>query len=199
MKNTEVTSFWQRAANHPRLLLALAAVLIAAGVAIWVAARPDDVRRFRFPFNSATNTPDVTKVKSLVSYTVPAGWVEVDCGNGNLVYLLPSEQSQQGCALSSNPEWLISMSVKDQYTDCNQIKPTQPHKRHVCRSVFIDGHKTLQTSTEYLENVNEAAKTVTNYYVNTGKSVVRAQYVYHNDGSHLPAFEETANSIKVVR
>lgn len=170
--------------------------LVGVGLAVW--ASGDNGGWIRREIKQSSGTPDITKVKELVMYQVPAGWAETDCGNGNLIYVRPAEAAQ-GCMVGTNPDSLISLSVKEQYTDCNQLQPKQSVTRHVCSSLFIDGNKTLKSTTTYPQNPNESAKTISNYYVNTGKSVVRIQYVYHADNSHQPVFEALTNSIKVIR
>lgn len=165
-------------------------LIIVTGAIVWTANRPND---------SSTPNPssDSSGVKALVSYSVPTGWTEANCEDGNLIQIVNTEDSRQTCIAEGSPNSLVSIGVKDQITDCKQLQSASDVKKHICSTVFIDGRKTVKSTTEYLASSSQVARTVSNYYIDTGTSVVRAQYIYAADNLYQQQFDSLVNGVKI--
>ena len=147
---------------------------------------------------STGNNANATAVKSLVSYTLPDGWNETSCSAApGTVYVLPNGSAGPDC--SANPSSPVKISVDPGHsTDCNQLQNVQDVKKHVCISLYINGHKSLKASTEYLPSSSYKQDTTINaYYIDTGNGVIKVAYVYSSDNQFQMAFDQLANSIKV--
>jgi hypothetical protein len=83
-------------------------------------------------------------------------------------------------------------------TDCQELADVQNVRKHICKSLFIDGHKSLQASTEYSKSATyKVDTTISEYYINTGKGVVRVAYTYTSSNDYQLGFDQLATSIKV--
>jgi hypothetical protein len=78
-------------------------------------------------------------------------------------------------------------------TDCAQLKPTstQGVRKHTCISLYISGHKSLKSFTD--ANGTSAA----DYFINTGKGVVKVDYAYTSSNDYQAGFDQLATSVKV--
>lgn len=143
------------------------------------------------PTNASTN------VKSLVSYVLPDGWKETSCPEAvGSVYVLPNGAGSVDC--NANPSSPVKMSVDPgNNTDCNQLQNVQNVKKHTCISLYINGHKTLKSSTEYLaSSTYKQDTTINDYYVDTGKGVVKLEYVFISNNQFQTGFDQLAKSVK---
>lgn len=148
-----------------------------------------------------TSTPDKQSaqgdVKSLVSYTLPDGWTESKCPSaGGSVYIVPAGADPADC--SANPSSPVKISIDPgNAKDCNQLQNVQNVKKHICSSIFIDGRKTLKAFTEYNQESSFKKDTsISAYYLDTGKGVVKAEYIYNGSNDYEAGFDQLANSIK---
>lgn len=139
------------------------------------------------------------KVKDLVEYSLPAGWQEGACPDGSdRVYIVPA-----GAVLDckGDPKAPVNLMVDPRDTkDCQHVTAPNGVLSHVCKSLFIDGHKTIQASTEYPKSdLYPKAETVADYFVDTGKGVVKIEYTYGAKGtnSYQIGFDQLALSVKV--
>jgi uncharacterized protein YqkB len=144
--------------------------------------------------NSASSS-----VGSLVTYTLPNGWTQLTCassGSGDVQYIVSGGTSSE-CDNSGVPT--IKIAVDNQsITDCSQLQNVQNVSKHTCKSLFIDGHKTLQSLTQYNQSASALKDTsVASYFLNTGKGVVSIEYTYKSDATLQPNVDQLVNSIKV--
>ncbi len=147
---------------------------------------------------STVDNANTAGVKSLVSYILPDGWKEASCpAVAGAVYIVPNGSSGLDC--NANPSSPVKISVDPgNSTDCNQLQNVQNVKKHICISLYINGHKSLKSSTEYLPSSSYGqATTINAYYVNTGKGVIELEYVYSADGQFQAGFDQLANSINI--
>jgi|GEM_PF-1170251 len=143
---------------------------------------------------SAASTADV---KSLVTYTLPEGWKEATCtSQANTVFIVPSGASLHCDTASIAP---IKLSVDSQNTtDCQELSNVHDVRKHICKSLYIGGHKSLQALTEYPKSPTYPADTtISDYYIDTGKGAIRVRYTYTASNDYQIGFDELANSVKV--
>lgn len=142
---------------------------------------------------STTEPSKESNVKSIVTYVVPDGWKEADCNsNSGSIHLSPDNID-----CNSSPPAPVAIAVDPGNTkDCNQLQNAQEVKKHTCISMFINGRKSLKSSTEYLESSSyKKATTVNAYYIDTGSGVVKVSYTFNSDNQLQAAFDQFANSV----
>ncbi len=147
--------------------------------------------------NSSESTNNTgTDVAALVSFTLPDNWKQGQCEGVTGILVLPIGTSAD---CSGNPAAPIKLAVDPgNNTDCNQLQNITGVKKHTCISLYINGHKTLKSLTEYPANSSYKQDTSINtYYLDTGKGVVKAEYTYNSDNKYQAGFDELANSLKV--
>jgi hypothetical protein len=100
---------------------------------------------------------------------------------------------------SANPSSPIKIYVDRQYiTDCQQLNSPQDVRKHVCISLYIDGHKSLKASTEYPKSSTyKTDTTISDYYIDTGKGVVKVEYTYTSNNDYQIGYDQLAMSLKV--
>ncbi len=139
--------------------------------------------------NQATDLAASGNVSSLVSYVLPDGWKEGTCPSApNKVFIVPT-----GAALNCDSAAIAPIRIyidPQNTTDCQQLNSPQGARKHICKSLYIGGHKSLQASTT-TEN------TTSDYYIDTGKGVVRVEYIYGSNNAYQTGFDQLANSVKV--
>jgi hypothetical protein len=144
--------------------------------------------------NNASTDNDI---KARISYTLPDGWKENTCpAKADTVYVTPAGSSLD---CSADPSAPIKIYMDPQNTtDCQQLANPQNVRKHICSSLFIDGHKSLKTSTEYLKSSSRAADmTISAYYISTSKGVAKVEYAYTSSDDYQNGFERLAASVKV--
>ena len=181
-------------------VLLILALIVGAGLLGWWLGQPNTTSNSQSSNNQASNVnnSNTASVKSLVSYVLPDGWKEASCPSvAGAVYILPNGSSGLNC--NDNPSSPVKISVDPgNDTDCNQLQNVQNVKKHICISLYINGHKSLKSSTEYLPSSSYNQTTTVNaYYVNTGKGVIELQYVFNGDNQYQVGFDQLANSINV--
>jgi hypothetical protein len=178
--------------KNTKMMVVVVAAVIAAGLIGWRLG--SSKRATNSTASSATSTASSDSAaagdpRSLVSYTLPDGWKEGTCPNAaNKVFIVPSGSSLQCDSAAIAP---VRIYIDPQNTkDCQQLNAPQNVKKHICKSLFINGHKTLQASTE-------TDNTVSDYYIDTGKNVIKVEYTYTTNNAYQTGFDQLANSVKV--
>lgn len=167
--------------------------MLVAGTLGWWQGKSKDA-----PIKSANGTTSSeTEVNSIVSYTLPDGWKEASCANqASTVFVVPTGSALQCDTDSISP---IKISVDPQNTtDCQELSNVQNVRKHICKSLFIGGHKTLQASTEYPKSSSYPVDTtISDYYIDTNKGVIRIQYTYTSGNDYQMGFDQLANSVRI--
>ncbi|MEO8863182.1 MAG: hypothetical protein ABI354_02565 [Candidatus Saccharimonadales bacterium] len=192
--------------NKSRSLIIVAVVVLAiiAGLVGWKLGHSNSDNAST---NATSTSPKVpsspndsaadSSIDALVSYSLPSGWISSTCtGKSGNVFIVPNSASLD---CSANPSAPIKLYVDPQNnTDCQQLGNVQGVKKHVCISLYIDGHKSLKASTTYPKSSTYATETtVSDYYINTGKGVVAVEYTYTSNNSFQLGFDQFVNRIKI--
>lgn len=188
--------------TRSKIVVLAITLLVAAGLVGWVLGHSNKSKDGQPGSVSQSTTGGGTNgiaVKSLVSYTLPDAWSEKTCSAVvGTVYIVPN-----GATLdcTSNPSSPVKMFVDSgNTTDCQQLKPanTRGIKKHVCISLYINGHKSLKASTTYSTGSSyKTDTTISDYYVNTGKGVAAVEYMYTSANDFQAGFDQLATSITV--
>ena len=182
------------------MLIVIVVAVLAAGLIGWRLGSKKQVANTPQATTSSTASSEPAAVgdpRAQISYTLPDGWKEGTCPNApNKVFIVPAGSSLQCDSSSIAP---IRLYIDPQNTkDCQQLNAPQNVKKHICKSLFIDGHKTLQASTEYLKSSSYGTDTtVSDYYIDTGKGVVRLEYAFTSSNDYQNGFDQLANSVHV--
>ena len=185
-----------------KMILFVVILILAAGLGGWLFGHFNNSTTSMhngIAQTSPSNNASGTDVNSLISYTLPDAWSENTCSaSRSTVYVIPNGTSLN---CSVNPSAPIKIYVDSQNTtDCQQLMPTsnQGIKKHVCISLYISGHKSLKASTEYSSSSSyKTDTTISDYYINTGKGVVTAEYTYTSANDFQAGFDQLATSINV--
>jgi hypothetical protein len=185
--------------NHSKVLVITLLVIILVLVASLVGLEIG--KSSKSTTTSSAKVPNANKtvgdVSSLVSYTLPQGWTQATCPSAsNRQYIVPTNTSVD---CSQNPALAITVFVDTaNITDCSQLQQVQNVKNHVCKSLYIDGRKTLQSLTEYNQASTYKPNTsVATYFMNTGKGVVATEYTYTSGNQYQGGFDQLAKSLTV--
>ena len=179
--------------------LLIAVLVLAAGLFGWWLGRPDTSTNSR-PSSQTESTvlnDDAPGVKSLISYRLPDGWKEAGCEAApGSVFITPAGAPAVDC--EANPSSPVKISVDTgNKKDCNQLQNVQDVKKHVCISLYINNHRSLKASTEYLESSSYGrATTINAYYIDIGEAVIKVEYQFNSDNQYQAGFDELANSVK---
>lgn len=179
-----------------KILLIITVSLIGAGLLGWRLGRTSKTEPSAVV---GPNQPTAAAgVKPLVSYSLPAGWQEASCpAMPEAVYVIPAGAPSVNCSANTVAPVKISVDPASD-TDCNQLQNNQNVKKHICISLYINGHKSLKATTEYSPSSSYKTDTTLNvYYLDTGKGVVKAEYAYTSDNQFQAGFDQLANSLKV--
>lgn len=184
---------------HKNVLL-IVGLILAAGVFGWIFGHMDNPKSIQSNSStqSSANTDSTAgSASSLVSYDLPNGWKDASCdATSSTIYIVPNGASAPDC--TNNPSSAITLSVDGAGpTDCNQLQNNQDVKKHVCISLYINGHKSLKSSTEYLPTSSYGKDTtISTYYIDTGSGVVRVEYAYTSTNLYQAGFDQLANSVR---
>jgi len=171
-------------------------LILFAGVIGWLLGRPNNSSDNSQAANQETAPSSNSDIKSLVTYKVPSGWEETSCSSGaaQFVLLAPSG-TVADCNSESSDRVVISVDAANN-RDCNQLQSVQNVSKHICISEYINGQKSLKAETVY--NTQSAYKkntTINAYYIDTGKAVIKFEYVHDpNSSEYLLDFERLAKS-----
>lgn len=183
-----------------KIILASVVLIVIASVIGWLIGRGSvPIYNNNSSNPSSTTKATSTDVSSLVSYTLPNGWADNSCSvSPSIIYVNPTS-TYLDCNL--NPSAPIKIYVDPQnITDCQQLMPSnnQGIKKHICISLYIDGHKSLKASTEYSSNSSyKIDTTISDYFINTGKGVVDIEYIYTSANNFQAGFDQLATSVSV--
>lgn len=173
-------------------------LLFGAGLLGWWYGRSDSSPSPQQTANTqqTVNNTEVGEVSELVTYVLPDGWKQNKCQGSGAVFVSPNGTTAN---CNSNPVSPIKISVDPSNNkDCNQLQNVTDVKKHVCISLYINGLKSLKASTEYLASSSfKQVTTINAYYIDTGKGVVKVEYMYTNDDQYQAGFDQLANSINV--
>lgn len=178
-------------------------IALVAGLLGWALGNNKDAKDVNETNNTATESAkgttntDNKDITALMTYNVPDGWKEARCESvPRAIYLIPAGAPDLNC--DANPSAPVKLSVDSGSTkDCNELQNVSNVKKHVCISLFINDHRSLRATTEYLENSEfKEATTVNAYYIDIGSDVIKAEYVYANEAKYQTGFDQLINSIK---
>jgi len=181
------------------LLPIVSVVVLVGGLTIlWGAFQRADA-----PGNDAASNskqqPITDDVRSLVGYTLPAGWQEGSCaGDSTKVYLSPPGTAVN-CDADPRAPFVVLVDPRNT-TDCQHVTAPNGVLGHTCKTVYVDGRRAVQTVTEYPKSELYAkAETDSYYFIDTGKGVVQVEYIYGAKGSnsYQAEFDQLAQSVKV--
>lgn len=191
----------QQSRNGKKIFMSVVLAVILAGLLGWTMGSNQNKANNNQPNTSeptATQNTDGPDVKSIVSYELPDGWKEASCPSApGAVLVVPRGAGEVDCNASPSSPVKISVDSANN-TDCNQLQGVQNVSKHICISEFINGKKSLKAETRY--NAQSSYKrdtTIHAYYINTGKGVVKVEYVYNEDNAHQMGWEELAKSVAV--
>jgi hypothetical protein len=185
-----------------QIVVLILGLVIIAGLIGWKLGQSNDKQTATTPTasnstaTSSTTPASNSDVKSLVSYSLPDGWKEGTCPDSQgKLYIVPNGAS---LACGNNPSAPVKMYVDaNNTTDCQQLQNTPNVRKHICKSVFINGHKSLQSSTEYPKSATYPEDTtISDYFIDTGKGVVAVEYTYTSSNNYQIGFDQLANSVK---
>lgn len=192
--------------NNYKVLIVILIFILVAGLIGWLIGNSENKNPSDNNSSNADTIPDTASVseaaknndvESIISYSLPDAWTEATCeAKTEVVYIIPNGTTLD---CNANPSSPIKIYVDPQdTTDCQQLNNIQGVRKHVCISLYIDGHKSLKASTEYPQSSSYSANTtVSSYYIDTGKGVVRIDYTYTNSNDFQADFDQFATSIKV--
>lgn len=186
---------------NPKVVILTLILVVAAGLIGWKLGHTNNPssNNGAGATTSSTSTNSVANadVNSLISYTLPDGWAQNTCSNAaDRVFIIPNGASLN---CNSNPSAPIKIYVDSQNTtDCQQLSGVQGVRKHVCISLYVDGHKSLKASTEYPKSSSYGTDTtISDYYINTGKGVVKIEYTYTSSNDYQTGFDQMALGVKV--
>jgi hypothetical protein len=153
--------------------------------------------------NAADQPADSADVKSLVSYSLPSGYKETVCPDGDQgVVLSRNGDAAKACDATAPAPGIRIMIDPRSAKDCNDLQNVQAVSKHICKSEFIDGHKTLEAETVYNDQSEFGTETkLKAYYFDAGDSVVKVYYLVSppEAGNDLDAaLRQVAQSLKAV-
>lgn len=191
----------QQSRGGIKIIMSVVLVVILAGLVGWALGSNQDKASNGQESNSeptTTSNTDGRDVKSLVSYELPDGWKEASCPSAaGAVFVVPRGAGEVDCGASPSSPVKISVDSANN-TDCNQLQGVQNVSKHICISEFINGKKSLKAETRYnSQSSYKRDTTIHAYYINTGKSVVKVEYVYTEDNAYQMGWEELAKSVAV--
>ena len=180
-------------------------VLIVSGAVVlgWWLGRSSAPPSTLQPTDTAqTSTPSSNSagpdVRSLVTYRLPDGWQEATCPNATgSIFIIPAGVGAVDCA--SNPSSPVKISVDPSNSDdCNDLQNVVNVSKHTCISLYINDNKSLKAETIYNQNSSSKKPTTINaYYINTGKGVIKVEYVHApDDNGYQAGFDQLAMSVR---
>lgn len=144
---------------------------------------------------STEDLPKNATLSEIVSYSLPDRWEENSCVGSEASFLTPNGTSINCDAKPVSPIKLSKDSGNT--TDCNELQNQLEVKKHTCISLFINGTKTLKSSTEFLKSGEYGkAMVVDAYYFDSGSGIVKAEYIHTPEENEYQAdFDELVNSL----
>lgn len=181
-------------------LIAGLLVLLGLGVGIAIGMRkaaPTTVSNT--PVATPVTSTSATSLTSLISYKLPSGWKELACpASTDTVYIIPKDAPSVDC--NANPTSAVQISVDaGNHTDCNQLQSVDNVSKHICKSEFINGMKSLKAETRYNQQSSyKKDTTVHAYYINLGEEVVLVSYTYTTENDYQTGWEDLAKTVKKI-
>ncbi len=186
-----------------KVSLVIALLVLCAGLFGWRLGRSGSPTTTESINKPQTSTPSNNvagpDIKSLITYSLPDGWKEASCPNAvGSVFVIPAGTSGADC--DANPSSPVKISIdSSNSTDCNDLQNVQNVRKHICVSVYINGKKSLKAETIYNQASSYKKETTINaYYINTGKGVVKVEYVRDaNNNEYQAGLDQLAMSVQV--
>ncbi len=181
------------------IIVILIVLVVVAGLFGWLLGRKKSSTSV-VSSSSASNlsTQSVSDVNALVSFSIPDAWKIAKRSNTPYKQYIVPVNTSLNC--SQDPSAPVKIYVDSSgATDCQQLENVQNVKKHTCISLFINGHKSLKSLTEYPKsNSYSTDTTISDYLINTGKGVIRVEYTYSSDNNdYQMGFDQIASSIRV--
>lgn len=177
-------------------VLGLVLLVLMAGILGWWLGRSDTPTTTPANNTQSTieNSDSKAAVNELVTYVLPDGWKEVSCAGNGAVFVAPNG-TNANC--DASPVTPVKLSVDaGNNKDCNQLQNISDVKKHVCISLYINGHESLKASTEYLASSSyKQATSINAYYIDTGKGVVKVEYIFNTNDQFQAGFDQLASSV----
>lgn len=191
----------QQGRGGVKIITGVVLAVILAGLLGWAIGTNQNKQGNDKPNTSeptATQNTAGPDVKSLVSYELPDGWKEASCPSAaGSVLVVPLGAGEVDCNATPSSPLKISVDSANN-TDCNQLQSVQNVSKHICISEYINGKKSLKAETRYnSQSSYKRDTTIHAYYINTGKGVVKVEYVYTTDNAYQAGWEELAKSMMV--
>lgn len=162
-------------------------------------ATSQEVRSTTSPQTNGTDSSasdDRGQLKSFIAYRLPENWQEFTCpSESESVYIAPDNATGTDC--SDDPIAPIVLSVDaSRTTDCNQLQNVQNVSKHICKSEYINGSRSLNAETVFNDQSSyKQTTTIRAYYLDTGRAVIKASYRFTSDDAYQQQFEEVVKSI----
>lgn len=183
-------------------------LIIAAAIVLWAVFGRNNNKpaapAAKNPPHQVTPQSAAAPLEGLITYKLPKGWTDADCvGKSETILIIPNNQ-HPFCS-SDAAGWPMKITKDaNTTTDCNQIKVDNSQvTNHICSSLFINGAKTIKSSTAYNDKSTYGHATkVSDYYINTGKGVVKLEYVDNQTvktDDYQAGFDQLANSVQVKK
>ncbi len=110
--------------------------------------------------------------------------------------LKPTDHSAANCDTPASTPISISVDAKNT-NNCNQLQDNQHVSNHVCKSQYINGHKSLNASTTFDQaSVYTVNTTFSDYYIDTGHGSIKIEYTYTSKDDFQAGFDQLALSVK---
>jgi hypothetical protein len=175
------------------ITLLVVLLIFAAGFIGWLlASDKNDTTQ-----SGETSISSEDEVKSLIDYRLPDGWKDAKCDSiKDTVFVIPAGSDGLDC--NDSPSAPIKISIDPGDTkDCNELQNNTNVKKHVCISLYINNHRSLKASTEYLASSPYGRETTLNaYYIDIGGKVIKLENIFNLEDKYGVGFEQLVNSAK---
>jgi hypothetical protein len=181
------------------IFLVIVLLIAVAAVIGWQIGKSDTPPKQPVAGQGPPVSKSTGSVDSLISYSLPDGWSTAACPQTNDVdYIVPGGVQPQ---CGANPPAPVKLAIDQNHTtDCSELQNNQDVTKHTCVSLFIGGHKTIKSITEYPKDstYNQAVR-LSDYYLDTGSGVVKAELYtpLSGSGNYQTGFDQLVNSMKV--
>lgn len=145
---------------------------------------------------AATGSPiENIEDESLVSYTIPNGWIAERCESyPGIIYLLPPDTATFDCTGSRSAPIVIYKDAQNT-TSCDQLANQTGAANHACSDITIDDHQAVSSTTTYQGSPDYPdGTTVSTYFIKTNKGPVAIRYVYTGPGTYRSVFTTLVES-----
>ena len=183
----------QKQKNLKSIVISIVALIVIAGLIGWKIGHS---HKNTDQAAGSQNSSQTGTLNSVVSYSIPSGWKESSCSGKDGAYITPPGTSLD-CTAELPAPVMIAVDGGNT-TDCAQLQSVQNVSKHICKSQYIHGHKSLNSETVYnTASVYKKATSIEAYYINTGKGIVKVVYQHNtSDMAALAGFGQLAESVQ---